>query len=71
MQTSSHTPYRSNTQAANAFDAVAWRASGEHSRSVTASASDEEIELPRWAIIAGGGVLAALMGAMVGGGLAL
>jgi hypothetical protein len=65
---SSSSPHRSSSSAANAFDAIAWRASSAYEFK---AAPPAEVELPRWAVIVGGGVLAALMGAMVGGGLAL
>jgi len=79
MEVSSDMARRPSPYAANAFDAVAWRAPSPRrfdSRPANDEAgvqqpADDQIELPRWAIIVGGGVLAALMGAMVGGGLAL
>ncbi len=68
MSMSSSTPHRPSSSAANAFDAIAWRSSP--SRQFEAM-TPVEMPLPRWVVVVGGGVMAALMGAMVGGGLAI
>ncbi|QQQ18334.1 hypothetical protein JIP62_13720 [Brevundimonas vitis] len=54
--------------AANAFDAIAWRSSPSRQFETM---TPVEMPLPRWVVVVGGGVMAALMGAMVGGGLAI
>ena len=61
-------------RAADAFDPVAWRAPS-YPRVPLAPANDDPGHAPqptpRWLIVSGGGVLAALLGALLGGALAL
>jgi hypothetical protein len=71
---------RPRGRAANAFDTVAWRPPSA-ARFDTRVANDVEGEpatrvgrpgdLPDWVVVAGGGLIAALMGALAGGVLAL
>ena len=86
METSSISPARqlhaqqSWGRAADAFDAVAWRPPTS-ARFVDRVANDpvtpeptlKELiaDLPGWVTVVGGGAVAALMGAMMGGALAL
>lgn len=60
-------------RAADAFDAVAWRAPS-FPRVPSLPANDVEadaLNLPTWAIVTGGGVIAALLGALMGAALSL
>ena len=69
--------YRAYGRAADAFDAVAWKAptaSRFDSRPANdtpmrPSVAEEWSGLPAWAHIVGGGVIAALLGALLGGAL--
>lgn len=62
-------------RAIDAFQTVAWRAPEPRSDRFAAAnveqtrAGDEEI--PHWMILVGGGLIAALMGALLGGAMAL
>ena len=71
---------RAYGRAADAFDTVAWRppSSARFDPRVANDAVDPELtlkeliaDLPGWVTVVGGGVIAALMGALVGGALAL
>lgn len=62
-------------RAIDAFQTVAWRAPEPRrdrfaAANVEASESGDE-EIPHWMILVGGGLLAALMGALLGGAMAL
>ena len=74
---------RAYGRAANAFDSVAWRAPAA-SRFESRPANDpierqsiphvtapERPEIPHWLIVVGGGVIAAITGALLGGMLAV
>ena len=68
-------PVRSG-RTADAFQTVAWRAPEPRRDRYTPAnvAHDpyaESEEIPHWMILAGGGLLAALMGALLGGAMAL
>lgn len=74
---------RAYGRAANAFDSVAWRApSAERFESrpandpvdrsrMTYVATPESSQIPHWLIVVGGGVVAAVTGALLGGMLAV
>lgn len=62
-------------RAVDAFQTVAWRAPEPRrdrfaAANVEASESEDE-EIPHWMILVGGGLFAALMGALLGGAMAL
>ena len=61
-------------RAADAFDPVAWRAPGSR-RAPLIPANDAPAPapapVPRWVIVSGGGLAAALLGAILGSALAL
>lgn len=69
--------HRMYGRAADAFDAVAWRAPQPQRFSSTVandghempSVMDELRSLPRWVVIATGGAFSALMGVMLGAAL--
>lgn len=68
-------PVRS-ARAADAFQTVAWRAPEPRSdryspANVAHDPYAEDEEIPHWMILVGGGLLAALMGALLGGAMAL
>ncbi|WP_370238564.1 hypothetical protein [Brevundimonas sp.] len=63
-------------RAVDAFQTVAWRApEPRRGRFAAANVADrsqaEDEEIPHWMILVGGGLLAALMGALMGGAMAL
>ncbi|HAV48715.1 MULTISPECIES: hypothetical protein [Bacteria] len=63
-------------RAIDAFQTVAWRAPEPRRDRFTAAnvagpAEAESEEIPHWMILVGGGLLAALMGALMGGAMAL
>lgn len=63
-------------RAIDAFQTVAWRAPEPRRDRFTAAniadpAEAESEEIPHWMILVGGGLLAALMGALLGGAMAL
>ncbi|MEH6699834.1 MAG: hypothetical protein V7672_14150 [Brevundimonas sp.] len=63
-------------RAVDAFQTVAWRApEPRRDRFTAANVSDpaeaESEEIPHWMILVGGALLAALMGALMGGAMAL
>jgi hypothetical protein len=61
-------------RAADAFDPVAWRAPA-YPRTARAPANDAvaaaPAPVPRWMVVSGGGVAAALLGALLGSALSL
>ncbi len=63
-------------RAIDAFQTVAWRAPEPRRdrfsvANVTEASEAESEEIPHWMILVGGGLLAALMGALLGGTMAL
>jgi hypothetical protein len=72
---------RAYGRAANAFDSIAWRAPGvsrfenraanDPAEGASARIEPVSAQIPGWLIVVGGGVIAALTGAMLGGMLAV
>lgn len=68
--------YRAYSRAADAFETVAWKAPKTHRFESRAANDGQSAEptfrdvmnaMPGWVVVVGGGIVAAFMGAMLGG----